>query len=428
VRLFASILLLVLTGCEPAITIGSVRTDASDSAMDASDSTMEASDSAMDASDSAVDAPDADPPSDPDPAPDASVPCANVFTATHIAVGEAHTCAIHDQFVYCWGHGLSGQLGNGNTEPQYSPKPITLFANFQDVTAMTLGTCARRSDSPFMLMCWGENFAGGLADGTEDASAFPIDTITGTTVIAGGHSNMLTRNAAGLVTVWGDNTYGQLGLDPMVTGAKIKVETPIPGSSFRLLTGGAHHACVTNPSGHVYCSGENANRQLGIAGGTRTSFTLVTNLLSFANIDAGANRTCGVISTTGELYCWGQNVPTIVPGEGTELAIPTRVGTESGYSQVSVGFGVICALRNAGHLYCWGTGAGGALGLSDDLDRDVPTEITPGVTYKYVSVGRYYACAIRRSDLAVVCFGRNDDAQLARPEGDTSTMPQAVCK
>lgn len=392
------IFMLVLVGCEPAIMIGRIAGDGGDG--DTSDP---------------IDGAIAD-------ASDAGDPC-SPFLATTFATGEYHVCAIDAGRLYCWGDGTNGQLGNGETFTRDLPTPLPTFDTFDMVATMNLGTCARRTDG--MLVCFGENFSGALANGPSGSSATPVETITGVVAVVGGSSNVITRDATGLLTVWGDNSYGKLGLGPGF-GTTITTETPVPGSDYVALAAGQQHTCVTDTDGHALCTGDNVNAQLGIPGGNRDVFTLVTNALTFDSLDAGLDRTCGITSANA-LYCWGANYPAVVvAGAGPELTIPTRVGTASDYERISVGFDTICALRDGGRLFCWGDGEHNALGLPDEDDRDVPTEVTPGTTYTDVSVGRNFACARRTPDGALVCFGDNDASQLGRGT-DTSRHPSVVC-
>lgn len=398
--------IIMLGACEPAISIGTlaVAGDGGDGGDDAGD--------AGDASDA-----------NDDDASDGGDTC-TPFVVTAFAAGDYHVCAISDAKLHCWGEGTSGQLGNGETWTRTLPTPLPTFDTIDMVAAMNLGTCARRTDS--MLFCFGENFTGALANGPGGSSATPVETISGVVAFAGGSSNVLTRDATGLLTVWGDNSFGKLGLGAALEDMPIRTETAVAGSNYVAMTGGNLHTCVTDTDGHAYCAGTNTRFQLGIAGGSRNTYTLVTNALAFDSLEAGVDRTCG-ITDTGALYCWGANFPdVVVAGAGPNLTIPTRVGSASDYQRVSVGFDTICALRDGGRLFCWGDGERNALGLADEDDREVPTEVTPGTTYDEISVGRDFACARRASDDALVCFGENAVSQLGRGT-DTSRAPAVVC-
>ena len=97
-------------------------------------------------------------------------------TATAIAAGEAHTCAILDTgAVRCWGFGGNGRLGTGATdsigndpgETPASVPPVALGAG-RTARAVTVGfshTCALLDDAS--LRCWGYGGDGRLGYGNE---------------------------------------------------------------------------------------------------------------------------------------------------------------------------------------------------------------------------------------------------------------------
>jgi len=98
-------------------------------------------------------------------------------TAVEIVAGEGHSCALlSDQRVKCWGSGINGEIGLGDTnsrgdgpgEMGDSLPAIDLGTGLTAVTvsATWLATCAVLSDG--RLKCWGSNQYGamGLGDTT----------------------------------------------------------------------------------------------------------------------------------------------------------------------------------------------------------------------------------------------------------------------
>jgi alpha-tubulin suppressor-like RCC1 family protein len=47
-------------------------------------------------------------------------------SSTQISAGLAHTCAIHDGAVFCWGANTSRQLGDAVTPAMPRPRPVTV--------------------------------------------------------------------------------------------------------------------------------------------------------------------------------------------------------------------------------------------------------------------------------------------------------------
>ncbi|MBN2359420.1 MAG: hypothetical protein JXR83_08190, partial [Deltaproteobacteria bacterium] len=95
-------------------------------------------------------------------------------SATHVAVGDNHACAVlGGHGIKCWGWNYEGQLGQGDTiargdqigELGASLPPVAL-ASDQEVYAITAGanhTCALLADGS--VYCWGDNACGQLGLG-----------------------------------------------------------------------------------------------------------------------------------------------------------------------------------------------------------------------------------------------------------------------
>ncbi|MDP7003373.1 MAG: hypothetical protein QF911_07410, partial [Candidatus Thalassarchaeaceae archaeon] len=153
-------------------------------------------------------------------------------TATAISARSFHSCALLDNAsVKCWGRNKYGQLGIGNTTTMGDNSSEMAFLPSVDLgtgrtaTAIAAGyshTCALLDNAS--VKCWGYNDYGQLGidnsttmgDGSGEMAVLPsIDLGTGrtATAIAAGlyHSCALLDNAS--VKCWGRNNYGQLGID-----------------------------------------------------------------------------------------------------------------------------------------------------------------------------------------------------------------------
>ncbi|MBC7794531.1 MAG: hypothetical protein H7Z43_12575, partial [Clostridia bacterium] len=69
----------------------------------------------------------------------------------------------------------------------------------------------------------------------------------------------------------------------------------------------SHHACVSQRSGGVACTGTNLAGELG-TGDTEsnTTFTSVPGISGSQRVAIGAYHSC-TLTTAGEVYCWGSN-------------------------------------------------------------------------------------------------------------------------
>ena len=151
---------------------------------------------------------------------------------TAVATGAAHTCAILDTgAVKCWGDNASGKLGLGDTIDRGDMAgqmgavlPAVDLGTGRTATAIAAGgnhTCAILDTGA--VKCWGENGSGQLGQGnTADRgdgpgemgdNLAPIDLGTGrtATAIAAGAGHTCAVLDDGDIKCWGQNGSGQLG-------------------------------------------------------------------------------------------------------------------------------------------------------------------------------------------------------------------------
>lgn len=268
-----------------------------------------------------------------------------------VSAGGAHTCAVTllgDMF--CWGHNGFGQLGDGHA-PIASNAPVRVATNirFHEVSAGEFHTCGRAGTRVY---CWGAGHLGQLGDARvldSPVPAGPVVEEARDVSAAVDHSCAVRRD--GGVDCWGRNDRAQLGVGsdtgPLDCGGTacnpeptLRVETD---QSFHAVSGGWFHTCGLTRNGRVFCWGDNEWGQLGIEGVGRLLTPLVPativdrvpppGLLARALVvesrvrvlSAGTGHTCAV-ATGGSLFCWGYNAFGQL-GDGTtdNRARPTRV-------------------------------------------------------------------------------------------------------
>jgi alpha-tubulin suppressor-like RCC1 family protein len=130
-----------------------------------------------------------------------------------IAAGFQFTCALLGPgSVQCWGWNGQGQLGDGTMTNRVSPTALGLALPVVARVAAGLGhTCAITASGG--LRCWGQGVLGELGDGQTSSRPLPptADTITGISDVALGHNHTCAVLDTGGVRCWGANAYGQLG-------------------------------------------------------------------------------------------------------------------------------------------------------------------------------------------------------------------------
>jgi alpha-tubulin suppressor-like RCC1 family protein len=143
------------------------------------------------------------------------------------------------------------------------------------------------------------------------------------------------------------------------------------------VTAGGDVTCAIR-SGEIYCFGDNTYGQLGIDDAT-VEFSAEPLPIAVAGpwqeVRTSHSTTCALRS--GEIYCWGWNYAGSAGVHANEsiVARPSRVGTLADWHSLSVGEGHACALR-AGGVYCWGSNDGNQFGTAEP-DRDAHPEPVP---------------------------------------------------
>ena len=171
-------------------------------------------------------------------------------TATHIAAGGVHTCAVltTDKSVKCWGGNHVIQTGGG-TPNLGTGKTATKIA------AGTLFSCAILNDGS--VVCWGSVTSPNLGGGK-----------TATKIAAGSSHGCAILNDKS-VKCWGSDQYGQVGggtsgSDRVLRGA---VGDPLSGQTATKIAAGYYHTCAIMESDNsVKCWGLNINSGGGLYG------------------------------------------------------------------------------------------------------------------------------------------------------------------
>jgi alpha-tubulin suppressor-like RCC1 family protein len=98
------------------------------------------------------------------------------ITFASISAGGAHTCGVAGNGIaYCWGRNSGGQLGDGSTTSRLEPTPVSGALEFETVSAGTgpvvTATCGFGSDG--LVYCWGDGLSGQLGNGATTSVSVP---------------------------------------------------------------------------------------------------------------------------------------------------------------------------------------------------------------------------------------------------------------
>lgn len=287
-----------------------------------------------------------------------------------------------------------GQLGAVTPTSAPTPVPVPLDA-VASVTAGQGYACALGDDAA--LSCWGINDVGTLGDGTLNRSAAPVRVaLDGVERIEAGDVAVCAL-ADGRLWCWGSNAEFQLGA--RVPGPDALVPTLLPDTEGVL--GAAldvpwqssdPKGCYVAGDGAVFCAGQDESSEVFNGGPTPT-------LSDVTQVAVGSGHSCAV-REDASVWCWGfnyvQQLGTDTPPGGFEPPVQARGVTgalEVGVSQMGS-----CALLDDGGVSCWGGGPVVSRAFGPPTRRE---DITGAVE---LSVADSVACALLR-DGSAVCWG-----------------------
>lgn len=305
----------------------------------------------------------------------------------HLATGAAHTCAVSEAGVHCWGDNRWGQLGLEDAAPGLN-QPSTPLA-FPRLGAGGLGHHCIADEST--VVCWGHNGHGQLGRNTTDpccAEAAEVALPEGRVEdLAAGfvHSCALLD---GQVWCWGDLRFGAAGTGSPASPWQAQ-HIPLAAAAIDIAAG-AHHTCALLESGAVDCWGRNTDGELGSPGPHTASPRRVPLPFAAAHLSAGGTvalpevelplsiegtgRSCAV-SAAGEAHCWGNNALGQL-GDGTTEGrpAPTPIAADLAFVELALGGQATCGRTVDDHLWCWGEGA--LLGSPNTTQTSIPRATT----------------------------------------------------
>jgi alpha-tubulin suppressor-like RCC1 family protein len=176
---------------------------------------------------------------------------------------------------YCWGLGIFGALGTGQTASSAVPLAVATSTLFADLSVGANVACALGTQGD--VYCWGMNYGGLLGDPAivpTSASPLQIQLPLGMTFAVRSdatsfglgtfHGCGLTAATPRTVLCWGAGvTTGAIG-DGLLANAFAPKPVSI-GVAFQSLAVGAVNNCAITPYGAAYCWGLQVAGSLGIS-------------------------------------------------------------------------------------------------------------------------------------------------------------------
>jgi hypothetical protein len=118
-----------------------------------------------------------------------------------VSAGGGHSCAVSTaRSLYCWGHNVNGQIGDGTTTQRTTPKKIGASGVWVGATAGGNHSCAVTTGKT--LYCWGRNSTGQVGDNTTVQRRTP-QKIGAHTMSSTGAHHTCALNTARSIFCWG---------------------------------------------------------------------------------------------------------------------------------------------------------------------------------------------------------------------------------
>jgi len=324
--------------------------------------------------------------------------------------------------IWAWGLDSEGLFGNGLITVTSFPKPVAgLPNNIEQIDAGYFYSMARDSDG--FVWTWGNGVAGELGQGFAPPTSIPAKAnISGVSSIAACTSaNSLYLKTDGTVHQAGMGMLGQnSGQIVQVAGLPQIAKISCGWNSFFAI----------DQQGGLWAWGENHNGLLG--DGTlfnRVQPVQITSLGTSVAAVASGFYTTVAVKTDGSVWTWGRN-PTM-SGSGPANPTPVQVQGITTATHVSIGGNHVMIQLANGTLVAYGIGTA-ALGTQppgDDEDQSpqyysVPRAVLEIDSVRSISAGSQSSFALR-NDGTVFAWGENcTAAQECQALGDGTFSPR----
>ncbi|XP_076244530.1 secretion regulating guanine nucleotide exchange factor [Calliopsis andreniformis] len=320
-----------------------------------------------------------------------------------IVGGAGHTLILDNRGrVYSCGWNNRGQTGFPVNEDVLSFRKIEGKLKDKIIVDVVCGwDCSAALTIGGSLFLWGSNCFGQLGkhpsnlQWTNEPFEVAIDRRINRVSIGLRHTAVITEDHKILVA--GSGSKGQLGLSPSekeeclnASYAFTEVSTL---TNIQDVSCGQHHTIAITKNGDLYAFGDNKYGQLGLDLNrfSKTSFPIK---IPNARFDSSIKMNCGwshtILLSGGQAFSWGRN--TYGQLGCAEFKEPSswkimRIGSPSKIEQISVGSEHSVALTENGEILCWGWNEHGNCGIGHTKDIKFPEQISLPSGYMATHIG-----------------------------------------
>lgn len=246
------------------------------------------------------------------------------------------------------------------------------------------------------------------------------------------HSLVLTFDRQ--VYVFGDNKFGQLGLNDN-ENRNTPVLNYITSNDIISISAGGRHSLILTNIGQIYAFGDNKCGQLGLGDNNSKNVPIVIhefdNIIknsvienNIVQISAGSDHSM-VLMESGQVYMFGNNNYTV------DMNIPTLINIKSCAISICAGVFHSMILMDTNQIYTFGSNGHGQLGLTpsesvkDYSGRNTLLSIGNNITD--ISAGICHSMILTENG-NVYTFGHNGYGQLGSDDHDDRCIPTLIRK
>ena len=335
-----------------------------------------------------------------------------------------------DQFVgdQLWGAGENtfGDLAQNNSTAGYSTLvQIGTLTGWKQVVANAQGALAVKTDGT--AWAWGQNLYGQLGingGGLYYSSPVQIGTLTNWKSLGSSVDNAGGVKTDGTLWTWGATNNGQLGIN--IVSNPVNYSSPVQVgalTNWKLVTFGWDWQMALKIDGTLWSCGYNGHGELGLgmAGTTYYSSPVQVGTLSnWKQISGGGNHAAAV-KTDGTLWAWGWGAQgELGQGNTVSYSSPVQVGALTNWRQVSCGYNFTMAVKTDGTLWAWGQNNFGNLGIGNSTYYSSPVQVGALTNWKSVAQIVYYTSAAAKTDGTIWTWGQNVYGQLGNGVSGTT--------
>jgi alpha-tubulin suppressor-like RCC1 family protein len=358
----------------------------------------------------------------------------NITSATVVACGYYHMAfLLADGTVRTTGSSQFGQLGiNINTSRL---TPVQVFGISSSAVAVACGawhTAVLLANGTVQTL--GRNTEGQLGVNDTTSRQTPVQVwgiSSSATAVACGYYFTTVLLADGTVRTFGNNSYGQLGVND-TTQRNTPVQVWGISSSAVDVACGGNHTAVLLAGGTVLKFGDNYSGVLGLNDtASRLTPVQVTGLTSVSGIATGGQmKHSAILLQDGTVRTFGfNNKGQLGVNDTTSRLTPVQViaaAAVSALGKVAGGASHTAVVLANGTVSIFGRNQYGQLGINDTTQRNTPVQVW-GISSSAVAV----ACVsthtiVLLADGTVRAFGENTSGQLGVNDTTSRLTPVQV--